>query len=115
MFDTKETCTDCDNTYCSKCAETELITCEYCDNEYCTACLKEHTPDCKEEYDADNVEEEDEEKEGIYFNSAKTICILDIDNYSLTDFIEELSTLDKEFVLNEKLSDDKNLVWFKKQ
>lgn len=130
MFDTSYDCMseDCSNTYCTKCSETELIDCKYCDDSFCKECLKDHEPDCKTENE--EVEEEEEETcdecgeliedctcdelEGMNFNDDKTICMLDIDNYGLDHYINELATLLKNYELNRVLSNEKWLVWVKK-
>jgi hypothetical protein len=62
----------------------------------------------------EEVEEDEETNEGITFNKAKTVCILDMSNYSVTDYIEELETLRDEFVYDEQYSNDDYWVYFKK-
>lgn len=127
MFDTSHNCMDdnCNKVFCTKCADTELVDCEYCSNAYCKGCLKGHTMECK----AENEDEEDEtcdecgelidectcgEIDGVTFSDDKTICILDIDNYNLEQYINVLNRLLKDFELNTVLSNDKSLVWVKR-
>lgn len=114
-------------TYCVTCATTELIDCEYCDDSYCKKHLELHTPDCKAESEEETCDDcgevrdectcdtEDEDMpDGMYFNKNKNICILDIEDNKLSAFIEELTTLRKDFNLDTDLSNDKELVWTKK-
>jgi hypothetical protein len=116
IFSEKSVCTDCDATYCTKC-KTEIVSCEYCDADYCKKCLVEHLPDCKESMEDEEVNAEDddtEDPEGITFNKGKTVCILDLSNYNISNYINELETLKKDFILDEYLSSDDYMVWFKK-
>lgn len=120
IFQSSEVCQeeDCPARFCEKCAKTELATCEYCDSLYCKKCIPEHKVLCKEEYDSadeeDEVEEDEDTNEGITFNKAKTVCILDMSNYSVTDYVEELETLRNDFVYDEQYSNDDYWVYFKK-
>lgn len=113
IFANKSTCTDCDANYCERCAITEIVECEYCYDKYCKKCLIEHTPDCKEENESAD-EEDEEEIDGMSFNDDKSICILDISNNDLTNFINVLSDLRKNYIIDKDLSSDKELVWIKK-
>jgi hypothetical protein len=127
MFGKSVECSDdvCTKAFCEKCASSELVDCEYCENSFCKECLKDHTPDCKTENE--EVEEETcddcgevledctcDIPEGMYFNKEKTICILQIGDNSLNSFIEQLSTLRTNYVLDKELSTDGELVWMKK-
>lgn len=131
MFDTVYDCMDenCTKTFCKKCSETELIDCKYCDDDsFCKECLKEHEPDCKAAQE--EVEEEESETcpdcdelledctcndvDGMTFNDDKTICILDMENYGLDHYIDELSTLLKDYEVNRVLSNEQWLIWVKK-
>ena len=104
--------------YCEKC-KSEISDCEYCDGQYCKKCLVEHTPDCKEEYDAQDADadvddEADEVPDGMYFSKDKSICILDIDSNALNCFVNELPILLKDYALNKELTSDKEMVWVRK-
>lgn len=131
MFDKAYDCMseDCTKKFCEKCADTELIDCKYCDDSFCKECLKDHEPDCKEENETVEEEEEtcddcgelledctcgEDVPDGMYFSKDKTICMLDIENNMLNNFIDQLGTLRANYVLDKELSSDKELVWIKK-
>lgn len=116
MFTSSNSCDECNENYCSKCS-TELVDCTFCNGTYCNKCLVAHVPECKEENEAKAVEDDEEEVEemdGITFNKGKTVCILDISSNDISDFIEELETLKRDFILDTELSTENSLVWFKK-
>ena len=132
MFQTKVECndSDCTSVYCEACAISEMETCPSCEEKVCKKCMATHAGPCKDELETPEEEDEtcddcgelvdectcdeEEEVEGITFNKAKTVCILDMSNYDVTNFIEELETLRNDFVYDEHFSTDDHQVYFKK-